>query len=72
MPMPSARPNQPRVRCRGTLRVRTSARLKDKEEDPAGKDDGVDGEDEGRYGRGVQEVVADGVAEAVDHDNGYE
>ena len=68
--MPSARPNQPSVRCRGTLRVRARRRLKDKEEDPAGKDDGVNGEDKGRYRRGVQQVVADGVAKTVDHDHG--
>ena len=44
--------------------------LEDEEKHPPGKNDGVDGEDEGRYGRGVQKVVPDGVAEAVDRHDG--
>ena len=44
--------------------------LENEEEHPTGKDDGVDGEYEGRYGRGVQQVLPDGVAEAIDHDHG--
>ena len=51
--------------------VRANQRgLKDEEQHPAGKDDGVDGEDEGRQRRSVQKIVRDGLAEAVDHDHG--
>ena len=38
--------------------------LQDEEEQPSGKNDGVDGKDEGRDRRGVQEVMVDCVAEA--------
>lgn len=41
--------------------------LQDEEDDPAGKDCSVKIEYPGANGRGVDEVVVDGVAEAVDH-----
>ena len=44
--------------------------LEDEEKHPAGKDDGMDGEDEGWNGRGVEQVFSDGVAEAVDRYDG--
>ena len=44
--------------------------LEDEEKHPPGKDDGMDGEDKGGNGRGVQQVFPDGMAEAVDNDHG--
>ena len=44
--------------------------LQDEEKHPPGKNDGMDGEDEGWNGRGVQQVLPDGVAETVDRYDG--